>query len=493
MVSDHQVRYLMKLKESGETLKLSSLKSGMSEKTARKYLRSGKLPTESQKVHDWRTRLDPFSGVWEEIECQLELNPGLQSKTLFHDLQRRYPGDFPDGQLRTLQRRIKSWRAMKGPSKEVYFPQVHHPGVLAQSDFCSLSKLRVTIQGQRFDHLLYHFVLTYSNWETGTICFSESFESLSEGLQNALWRLGGVPLEHQTDRMSAAVHPVCNAEEFTPRYRSLLSHYSLKGKKIQAGKANENGDVEQSHHRFKQALEQSLLLRGSRDFDSREAYADFIRKLFDQLNGNRRKRMQEELKKLKPLPSLRLNDCQRLKLRVGPSSTITVKHIVYSVHSRLIGEWVEVRLYAERLEVWYGQKQVETLPRLRGESKHRVDYRHIIDWLVRKPGAFQNYKYRDDLFPTSRFRMAYDDLKKHQSARADKEYLQILLLSAKESEAGVDSALRTLIDQEKDLNPESLKAQLVSGQEPVQVTAVKIDAVELIDYDELLEFEEAGS
>ena len=291
MVSDQQVRYLMKLKQKGKTLKQASLKSGMSEKTSRKYLRISKLPSECSEPHDWRTRPDPFLKVWDEIKNQLDLNPGLQAKTLFYDLQRRYPGDFPDGQLRTFQRKVKRWRALKGPSREVYFPQVHHPGVLAESDFCSLSRFGVTISGARFDHLLYHFVLTYSNWETGTICFSESFESLSEGVQNALFILGGVPLEHQTDRLSAAVHHLGQPEEFTPRYQWLLNHYGLKGRKIQAGKANENGDVEQSHYRFRQALEQSLLLRNSRDFSSREEYADFIRSLFEQLNANRCKRL----------------------------------------------------------------------------------------------------------------------------------------------------------------------------------------------------------
>jgi len=483
----------MKLKQNEESLKLASLKSGMCGKTARKYLRQGKLPSECKKPHVWKTRPDPFEKVWEEIEVLLDLNPGFQAKTLFFDLQRRFPGKFSDGQLRTLQRKVKGWRALKGPAKEVYFPQIHHPGILAQSDFCSLSQLNVTIAGARFEHLLYHFVLTYSNWETGTICFSESFESLSEGLQNALFNLGGVPKEHQTDRLSAAVHNLKQPEEFTQRYQALLNHYGLRGRKIQAGKANENGDVEQSHYRFRQALEQSLLLRGSRDFSSREEYADFICGLFEQLNDNRRERLKEELEQLKSLPSESLNACQRLQVRVGPSSTIRVRGKTYSVPSRLIKEQVEARLYAERLEIWYGQKQIESLQRVQGESGYRVDYRHIIDWLVRKPGAFQNYKYREDLFPTSRFRMAYDDLKERQPTRADKEYLQILLLAAKESETGVDTALRTLIDEEKALNIESVKNKLVSDQEPVRVTAVKIDSVNLFDYDELLELEEVGS
>lgn len=491
MVSDKQVRYLMKQKGTGASLKLSSLKSGMSEKTARKYIRSGKLPSESKKDHDWRTREDPFEFVWGEIESQLELNPGLKAKTLFWDLQRRNPGVFPDGQLRTLQRKVKRWRALSGPGKEVYFPQVHKPGVLCESDFCSLSKLGITICGDRFDHLLYHFVLTYSNWETGTICFSESFESLSEGLQNALFSLGGVPLEHQTDRLSAAVRNLDKPEEFTQRYQSLLNHYSLKGRKIQAGKANENGDVEQSHYRFKEALEQSLLLRGSRDFNSREEYSDFIRGLFEQLNSNRSKRLKEELEKLGPLPSIRLNSCQRLQVRVGASSIITVRNNAYSVPSRLIKEQVEVRLYSERLEIWYGQKRIETFPRVRGKGGSRVDYRHIIDWLVRKPGAFENYRYQGDLFPTSRFRMAYDYLKERYPSRASKEYLQILELSAKETETGVDQALGVLIETEQPLRFEAVKDLLKSDKPSVPITNITIDVVNLSSYDELLEGKEA--
>ena len=195
MVTDEQVRRLMRLTPKEKTLAAAAAKAGMDEKTARKYRRLGLLPSTVRAEHSWRTRSDPFAEVWERLEHQLELNPGLEAKTLFADLQRRYPGRFDDGQLRTLQRRVKVWRALDGPAREVFFAQVHEPGELCQSDFTHVSKLGVTIQGQAFDHLIYHFVLTYSNWETGTICFSESFESLSEGLQNALWELGGVPAD----------------------------------------------------------------------------------------------------------------------------------------------------------------------------------------------------------------------------------------------------------------------------------------------------------
>ena len=240
MITDNQVRRLRKLMQTEKTLSSAAAKAGMDEKTARKYNRLKKLPSDLKVEHTWRTREDPFEGVWEEVRSHLEDNPGLEAKTLFDYLQREYEGRFPDGQLRTLQRRVKSWRALEGPSKEVFFPQKHKPGRLSQSDFTHMDNLGVKIGGERFDHMIYHFVLTYSNWETGTICFSESFESLSEGLQNALWELGGVPHIHQTDRLSAGVQKTSSPEEFTQRYNGLLRHYGLEGRKIQSGKANEN-------------------------------------------------------------------------------------------------------------------------------------------------------------------------------------------------------------------------------------------------------------
>ena len=223
-------------------------------------------------THDWRTRPEPFAEVWPDLEEQLRLNPGLEAKTLFEELQRRYPGRFPDGQRRTLQRRVRRWRALAGPAKEVFFAQVHYPGRLGASDFTHCTELHVTIRGTLFEHLIYHFVLTYSNWETGTVCVAESLESLSEGLQNALWELGGVPQVHRTDRLTAAIQPgVAGPEAFKQRYQALRRHYGLEAQAIQAGKGNENGDVEQSHRQFKRALEQALLLRGRRDVDSRAA------------------------------------------------------------------------------------------------------------------------------------------------------------------------------------------------------------------------------
>lgn len=493
MITDQQVRRLRRLDLCGLSKERVADKAGMDAKTARKYRRLGKLPSEVRRMErDYRTRNDPFVEVWPQLETQLQLNPGLEAKTLFADLQRRFPGRFADGQVRTLQRRIKQWRALSGPAKEVFFAQVHQPGRLCASDFTHCSELRVTIAGTPFDHLIYHFVLTYSNWETGTICFAESYESLSEGLQNALWELGGVPTVHRTDRLTAAIPPGTEGSaSFTQRYQALLRHYGLSGQAIQAGHANENGDVEQSHRQFKRALDQALLLRGGRDFASREEYAAFVHRLFAQNNSGRRQRLAEELPLLHPLPSRRLESCQRVWVRVDRGSTIHVRGNTYSVSSRLIGERVEARLYAERVEVWYGQRLLESLPRLRGRGKHKIEYRHVIDWLVRKPGAFADYRYRQELFPSSRFRWAYDVLVERCPGRAVREYLAILHLAARFSESGVEAALLGLLSSGSTPSVSAVEEVLHRSDKMMSPTEVTVAAVDLASYDALLTGKEA--
>ncbi len=488
MVTDQQVRRLLKLVQTTKYFGTAAAKAGMDEKTARKYLKLGRLPSELLSEHNWRTRTDPFCDVWPQVQSKLELNPGLEAKTLFEDLQRRYPGRFADGQLRTLQRRIKYWRASAGPPKEVFFTQNHHPGQLAQSDFTHMGELNVTVAGKPFDHLIYHFVLTYSNWETGTICYSESFESLSQGLQNALWTLGGVPQMHRTDRLTAAVQKTDHPEQFTRRYQELLDHYGIKGCKTNRNSPHENGDVEQRHHRFKKTVEQALLLRCSRNFNDLSEYECFLTKLFKQLNAGRSQRYGQEHTMLRRLPEQRIEACKKLTVKVGPSSTIRVNHNVYSVDSRLIGEQIQVRLYMQHLEIWYGQKKIDTVPRLRGEGKHAINYRHIIDSLVRKPGAFENYRYRDDLFPTTRFRIAYDRLKQeHVLNVAARQYLNILHLAARISESTVDGALRLLVENGAPITDQRVADIVASDRTMPEVTRVHIDGVDLSCYDQLLE------
>jgi len=422
----------------------------------------------------------------------LDINSGLEAKTIFTYLQEKYNSKFQDGQLRTLQRKIKIWRALEGPPKEVFFPQVHRPGELSQSDFTDLSAIGITIQRKKFDHLLYHFVLTYSNWETGTVCFSESYESISLGLQNALWELGCVPKYHQTDCLSAAVNNLSSKDEFTEKYNGLLKHYKLSGKKTNPESPNENGDIEQSHNRFQKALSQKLMLRGSRDFDSREEYQKFLKTLFDELNSNRSEKFKEELKQMKQLPLRRLESCTVQTARVTKFSTINIRTNIYSLHSRLRGEIVKVKIYPENLQVWYAGKMIDNLPRLIGKKKHRINYRHIIDWLVRKPGAFANYRYRDDLFPTIHFRIAYDKLQMNYPSKADKEYLQILYLAATESEIVVNDVLKYLINKDYIINKLVVESLLNSRQQIKLNYDVEIDEVDLADFDILLDDKEVA-
>ena len=494
MVEDKQVRRLRKMLSEGKTLELSALASGMDVKTARKYRDSSKFPSElkQERKSHWITRSDPYRRVWSEIKDLLENNPGLEATTIFTWLQRRNPGEFQDGQLRTLQRKIKYWRATEGPSREVMFPQKHYPGELSQSDFTNMGSLGITIRHIPFKHMLFHFVLTWSNWEAGSICYSETLESLAAGLQDALWKLGGVPRKHQTDRLSAAVNNLSDIRQFTDRYQALMNHYDITGQMTQPASPNENGDVEQSHYRFKKAVDQALMLKGNRDFASLEDYRHFVCHIFEQRNKGRAVRFQEELKRLRPLPSYKIDIVKKLTVKVGPSSTIRVDHNVYSVHSRLIGESVVVFVHQDEITVQYGGRVVHTLPRLVGNKKHKIDYRHIIDSLIRKPGAFKNYRYKPDLFPSMYFRLAYDLLSQEMPNRCDKEYLDILHLAATCGEDRVTKVLNIVIDQNLPLSAKLVRQYFAKTESQYKKEDAAIMPVNIADYDILLQAREAS-
>ena len=447
-----------------------------------------KLPSEAEPDRHWRTRSDPLEAAWPRIEELLEANPRLLATTVLEWLKREEPGKYDDSQLRTLQRRIKQWRAVAGPAKDVMFSQTHHPGDLCASDFTHMASLDVTIAGQRFDHLVYHFVLTFSNWEAVTVCHSESFESLSEGLQRALWKLGGAPRRHRSDRLSAAVNNLSDQKEFTDRYCALMNHYELAMEKIQARQAHENGDVESSHRHFKKAVEQAMMLRGSRNFADLVQYEQFLQQVVDDRNAGRKKRFGEEQSQLRRLPEARIASSRRETARVNSGSLVHVQSNAYSVDSRLIGERVEVRIHADHLEIWYAQRRVDRFPRLRGRGKHLVNYRHVIDSLVRKPGAFENYRYREDLFPTTRFRMAYDALREARAAKAAvREYLEILRLAARESEAEVDEALRALTAGDRPPSADRVRELLVTQRPVAPATDVTVCQPDLTAFDQLFE------
>lgn len=487
MKSDAEVRRYMKERSKGRTQEQAAARAGMSIGTARKYERAARVPSQLTQPRTYRTHPNPFTEAWPWVVEQLERDPALQAKTLFGLLVERTPGRYQPVQLRTFQRHVAAWRLEHGPDKEVIFPQVHRPGVAAQSDFTHMGDLRVCLGGLPFPHLLFHLVFAYSNVEAVQVCFAESFEALVEGLEGALWALGGVPRQHRTAHLGAAIRPLDadGQAQARARYAAVMRHYGMEPTTNNLGVAHENGDIEQAHHRFKEALDQALRARGSRDFPDRAAYARFLAELVRRRNATRAARWAEELAALRPLPATSLAPCREVQVRVGRFSTIQVLGNTYSVPARLIGATVLVRARSETLELYRGTARLLTVPRLLGRGHQRIDYRHLIWSLVRKPGAFANYRYRDELFPTVTFRRAYDALATARPARADREYVRVLHLAASSSEAEVEAALLLLFEQG---TPPTLDAvrELVRRPGPSAVPVLTAAALDLGIYDRLV-------
>lgn len=487
MKRDAEVLVLRRERGKGKTQEQAAARAGMSVRTAQRYEAAGKLPSELKKPRSYRTRKNPFAEDWPWIREQLESDSALQANTLFELLCERKPERYQEGQLRTLQRQIALWRLEEGPEREVMFPQVHKPGQMAQSDFTSMSRLGVTIGGIPFPHLLYHLAFTYSNVESVRVCFSETFEALAQGFEACLWELGGVPEQHRTDHLSAAVRPLDSEGRALARdrYEALLAHYGVEPTTNNAGVAHENGDVEQSHHRLKVAIDQALRVRGSRDFADRAAYEGFLQELVRRRNLTRRKRWAEEQQVLGPLPSGTLDPHRELQVTVTAFSTVRVLRNTYSVPSRMIGRRLTVRVRSATVELYQGMTHLLTMPRLLGEGRHRINYRHVIWSLVRKPGAFAGYRYRDELFPGLSFRAAYDALARARPDSADKEYVRVLHLAASTSESDVEAALE-LVAEEGQLPAFDTIRQLVREPGPVSVPALTAPRLDLGLYDRLL-------
>lgn len=487
MKTDAEVNVAIRERGKGKTQEQAATRAGMSAKTLRKYERGGELPSRLKRSRDYRTRPDPFGEGWPWVQSQLERDPALQATTLFELLCERHPGRYIPTQLRTLQRRIALWKAQHGPEREVIFEQVHRPGEVAQSDFTSMNSLGITVAGAPFPHMLYHFVLTYSNVEAVHVCLSESFESLSEGLEHCLWRIGGVPERHRTDHLSAAVKQLDagQRDEWTSRYRALMEHYGMVPTTNNAGLAHENGDVEQSHHRFKSAVDQKLRVRGSRDFESRQMYGRFLEELVKKRNQTRQARYAEEQRVLRPLPAVPLLPSKELRVRTSRFSTVRVLGNTYSVPSRLIGTMLTVRVRAEALQLYQGSVKLFELPRLLGQGKHRIDYRHLSWSLVRKPGAFAAYRYREELFPSLAFRRAYDRLAQGAPERADREYVRLLHLAASTSELDVQAALMLLLESRGVPTFDAVR-ELVREPKPVHVPELAPAELDFSPYDWLL-------
>jgi hypothetical protein len=448
------------------------------------------MPSATKKPRRWRTRPDPFAEVWESFIVPLlkaDEKGVLRATTLLDELQECYPGQFQENQVRTLQRRISDWRAVEGPDREVYFPQEHPPGREAALDFTHAEELGVTIGGKAFAHLLFTLKLSFSGWTWVQVAFSETFEALVRGLQGALWDLGGVPQVVRHDNLSAATHELkkSRGRRLTSRFRDVLDHYGLESTRIRPGQSHENGVAEKGQDLVKSALAQALVLRGSHEFASVEAYETFARGVVERrLHHRATDKLAIEREHLRPLPSAPVPSYTTHRAKVRRWSTIRVSARTYSVPSRLIGHEVVMRQHPEEVEVYYKDRLIETMPRLIGERTVRVDYRHVIWSLVKKPGAFARYRYREELFPSLMFRRAYDALVRFRGERADVEYVRILHLAASTLEGPVERALEQLLATGEPFDYAA--AQAIAKPEPVAVPPVRIPPPELGPYDALL-------
>ena len=481
-ITNQQVKLLMKkLKKYNQ--ETAATKAGMDVKTARKYIKSQQLPSDMQSPYK-RTQPTVFADHWDEITTMFEVSPGLQAKTVMNYLLRKYPNRYQLGQLRTLQRHLQDWRAQHGASQAVIFRQDIKPGKQSQSDYTCMNTLNITINGQEFKHLLFHFMLPYSRWESIYLCFSESFDTLALGYEKAVWELGCVAKEHRTDNLTAATQAMGSRREFTGRWQQFMAHYAVTPTTNNPGVSHENGSDEKSHDTLKNALEQELMLRGSTDFATQKEYVAFVEKIVSGRNAQRQDRLLTEMERLAELPDRKWHSPLVMQVRVSSASVIQILDVPYTVPSRLIHYTLKVYVYPDEIILFYGNKKLQTMARVSPHSLAGINYLHLIDSLIRKPSAFANYQYHEALFPRLCFRKAYDALRNSAPANADKQYLKILQLAKLHSEQEVADALELLLEEQQCPTPDSVKSLIDAYIK--ERSNVQVHQPNVADYDCLL-------
>ncbi len=486
-ITQSQENIYMKNRQVGNGQETSAAKAGIS-------IRSGRRIEKGQrreiKERHWRTRTDPFEAVWDsELSPLLEREPSLTGITLWEHLDETYPGRYPEHLLRTLQRRVKHWQATQGPKKAVIFRQSVPAGHQGLSDF-TRPNTAITIAGEPFAHLLYQFRLAYSGWRSVHIVQGgESYSALAEGLQNALYRLGGIPREHRTDSLSAAYVNAAQKQRLTDDYQALCKHYGMRPTTNNPGVSHENGAIEAPHGCLKRRIEQAVKLRGSADFTSLRAYRDFIDHIVDKLNKRCKGRLAEEQQVLRLLPRHRFIDYTELSVKVTTSSTITVKRGLYTVPSQLIGETVRVHLYHDRLKCFVGQTRVITLARVYPSTPtgraRRIDYRHIIHSLAAKPQAFRFSQFRDDLLPSPQYRQLWRLAEQQFTPQDACKWMVAVLRFAADYDCEGSLAYELMLQAEQGQLPDlkALQARYLRHTEP---PPIPVRQHQVADYDQLL-------
>jgi hypothetical protein len=429
------MRLFMKLRQN-HSVTVAAAKASIGRTTAFRIEKDARLPSQKTKPRG-RRRPDPLANIFDaEIVPLLQAAPGIRAVAIYEEILRRHP-ELGDGIRRTMERRIRSWRAIHGAEQEVIFRQIQEPGRLGLSDFTDMGSLEVTVAGQLLDHLLYHFRLAYSGFEHAHVILGgESFVALAEGLQNALWSLGGAPHDHRSDSLSAAFRnlTVDDREDLTHRYEELCAHYHMKPTRNNKGIAHENGSIESVHGHIKAAIRDALLMRASNDFDDLAAYRAFVDEIVGRRNAHNLKRIEAERPHLQELPQRRTTDFEEVVVRVMRTGGFTLRKVFYSVPSRLIGHQLRVRLFDDRLDVFVGGTYLLTLSRGRGhpDGRHNqvVNYRHVIHSLRQKPMALMRLVYRDQLFPRLEYRRAFELLLERLSDKqACKTMVELLALA----------------------------------------------------------------
>jgi hypothetical protein len=452
VISDHQAIALFKEFKSSKNKKLSALKTGMDRKTAAKYIKKNKLPSELVSVRNWRTHPDKLLPIWDDALSFLESEPDLEASSLFEHLLDMHPDKLQETQLRSFQRKVKEWRIKYGADKEIFFDQITVPGKMAQVDWLDMNQVKIIIEGEHYKHKLIHFTLNHSNIESATICKSESVVAIKNGLRDFLYNVAGKsPQVLQIDNSSAATHRLIKDQSkrvFNDEYLEILKYYNIIPQKNNIRKPNENGVVESQNGHLRNKIEQMLKIRGSKSFSSLVEYNIFIDKIITKLNKRRELKFQEELPHMNAIPSSPLPDYQELYVTIRNRSTVNIKNMTYSVPSKLIGSKLKAKIYEDKIELCSGRNIVYSLPRLFGTRSVLINYRHVINSLIRKPGAFENYTYKEELFPTQNFRNLYERLiedKDINHRSSNLEYLRILKLAADNIEEDVDTAIAMLI------------------------------------------------
>ncbi len=490
-ITDFQVNKYKDLRRE-LTQEAAAAKSGISVSSARRIERRAVLPSQRE-ARSWRTRTDPLGQVWDgDVVPLLESTPGLMSVTVLQELQRRHPGCFGDSVLRTLQRRMRAWRARHGEAREIFFAQEHPPGRLGLSDFTVADELGVSVAGVAFAHRLYQFSFAHSGWRHARVVRGgESFQALSSGLQEALWMAGGVPEEHRTDSLSAAFNNLAEQEELTRRYEQLCRHYAIRASRNNPGESHENGAIESRQGSLKRALEQALLLRGTREFDDLPCYEQFLAETVRRLNARCTRAWEVERARLKPLPLRRTVDFEEVDARVSKYGTFNAKSALYSVPSRLAGHRLKVRLYSAHLEAWLGGVKVFECERLYGTTRDRhpkrIDWRHMLPSLKRKPGAFARWVLRDAMFPRSEYAQAWQRIRERLDERTACRLMVELLDLADQANVVVELAGVLAELHERDALPDIDALRERFAPRSLEMPNVQVVLPSAAQYDELLE------